>query len=113
MEVPLTSLQAIFERAAFGVGQVSPAGDRQFLNDRFCEIVGYSREELFASSERDILMPMIALRQTKSYGGSWPGEISSSSLENRYVPERWNHRVRRAVCLSFKGSRLTGRNVSF
>ena len=71
MEVPLTSLQAIFERAAFGVGQVSPAGDRQFLNDRFCEIVGYSREELFASSERDILMPMIALRQTKSYGGSW------------------------------------------
>ena len=39
------------------------------------------------------------------------GEISSSSLENRYVPEGRNHHVGQAVCLSSKGSRLTGRTV--
>lgn len=32
-------------------------------------------------------MPMIALQQTKSYAGSWRVRFSSSSLENRYVPE--------------------------
>jgi PAS domain-containing protein len=49
MEIPVTSARAIFDRAVFGVALLRPAGDRQFLNDRFCEIVNRSRQELLAS----------------------------------------------------------------
>jgi PAS domain S-box-containing protein len=85
MEVPVTSVQSMFDRAAFGVGQASPAGDWQFLNDRFCEIVGHLREELLASSERDITHADDRAASDEIVRRLLAGEISSSSIEKRYV----------------------------
>jgi PAS domain S-box-containing protein len=64
MEIPVTSIPAMFSQAAFGVGLASPAGDWQLVNDRFCEIVGHSREELLASSYRDITHPEMLCTMT-------------------------------------------------
>jgi PAS domain-containing protein len=54
MGISVTSARAMFDQAVFGVAQASPAGDWQFVNDPFCEIVDHSRQELLASSERHI-----------------------------------------------------------
>jgi PAS domain S-box-containing protein len=112
MEILVTSARAMFDRAVFGVAQASPAGDWQFLNDRFCEIVGHSRQGLLACSERDIT-------HTDDRAASdevirWPlaDEISLSSLENRLSRGDGTSCGPTCVSLSGKGSRLTGRNVS-
>ena len=71
MEILATSARTMLDRAAFGVAQASPAGDWQFLNDRFREIVGHSRQEHLASSERDITDPDDRAESDGSGAGSW------------------------------------------
>src|SRR3974390_768636 len=85
MGMPATSVRAIADQAAFGVGQASPTGDWQVVNDRFCEIVGHSREELLACSYRDITHADDRAVADEAVRRLLAGEISSSSLENRYV----------------------------
>ena len=85
MEIPVASLQAIFDQAALGVGLASPAGDWQLLNDRFCEIVGRSREELLGSSYRDITHADDRGSSDEVARRLLAGEISLSELEKRYV----------------------------
>ena len=46
--------RAIFNLAAVGVAQVSLTADLELVNDRFCEIVGYTREELLGTNLREI-----------------------------------------------------------
>jgi len=50
---------AIFENAAVGIARVSPDGWFLEVNGRFCEIVGYAREDLMTKTFGDItiLMP--------------------------------------------------------
>jgi PAS domain S-box-containing protein len=81
MEIPVISLQAIFDQAALGVGLASPAGNWQILNDRFCEIVGRSREELLGSSYPDITHADDRSASDEVVRRLLAGEISSSSLE--------------------------------
>ena len=85
MEIPVASLQAIFDQAALGVGLASPAGDWQLLNDRFCEIVGRSREELLGSSYRDITHADDRGCSDEVARRLLAGEISLSELEKRFV----------------------------
>src|SRR5208337_1349494 len=50
--------RAIFELASIGMGQVDPAnGQLLCVNDRFCEITGYSREELLSTTVRNLTHP--------------------------------------------------------
>src|SRR5262249_3663367 len=41
--------RAIFHQAAVGVAQINLAGEIILLNDRHCEVFGYSREELLGT----------------------------------------------------------------
>jgi PAS domain S-box-containing protein len=49
--------RAIFEQAAVGMVEVSLDGEWIRFNDRFCEILGYTPEELPTVDIRDVLMP--------------------------------------------------------
>jgi PAS domain S-box-containing protein len=74
-----------FSQAAVGIAQTALDGHWLLLNDRFCEIFGYSREELARKTFLEITHPddrevsLTAIRQLLS------GEISSWSTEKRYV----------------------------
>ncbi len=46
--------RSTFEQAAVGIAHVAPDGHWLRVNDRLCEIVGYSREELLARTFQDI-----------------------------------------------------------
>ncbi len=49
--------RATFEQAAVGIAHVSTEGRFLRVNQRLCEIVGYSQEELLGRSFRDITFP--------------------------------------------------------
>ena len=50
--------RAIFEQAAVGMVQFALGGGWINFNDRFCEILGYTREELSEVGFQDILLPV-------------------------------------------------------
>lgn len=46
--------RALFEQAAVGIAQVAPDGRLLDLNQKFCDIVGYTRDDLLTCSFQDI-----------------------------------------------------------
>jgi PAS domain S-box-containing protein len=76
--------RAIFENAAVGIACVAPDGRWLEVNQRLCDIVGYTREELLAKTFADITHPddleqdMITMRRMLA------GEIGACLREKRY-----------------------------
>ena len=77
--------RAIFYQAAVGIAETSVKGEWLLLNDRYCEILGYTQAELRGKSFWDIVHPddrevsLAARRQLLA------GEIPSWSREKRYI----------------------------
>lgn len=77
--------QAIFEQAAVGIARLTLDGHWLEINDRFCDILGYSREELFGGTFRDITLPE-DLRASEGFlEGMLKGDYDTYSLEKRYL----------------------------
>ena len=77
--------RATFENAAVGIAQVGMDGRWLLVNDRLCEITGYSREELLGRTFGDItypedLEPNLALEQRTR-----DAEIPTYSMQKRYI----------------------------
>ena len=77
--------RAIFEQAA--VGMADSSLDARFirLNQRFCEIMGYSREELLGLTFREITHPDDLARDEQLVAQLLSGELSSFAVEKRYL----------------------------
>jgi two-component system, cell cycle sensor histidine kinase and response regulator CckA len=77
--------RATFEQAAAGMGHTTLEGRWVRVNQRLCDIVGYTRDELLARTFQDITHPddldvdLVALRQLLA------GELQSLSREKRYL----------------------------
>ncbi len=77
--------RSIFEQAAVGIAQVGLEGRWLRVNDKLCEILGYSREDLMQLTFQDITCPedldsnLNFLRQAMS------GDIKTCSMEKRYI----------------------------
>lgn len=77
--------RATFEQAAVGLALVAPDGQWLRVNSKLCEIVGYSKDELLASSFQNITFiddlhaDMVYVQQMLA------GEIQTYSLEKRYI----------------------------
>ena len=76
---------ATFEQAAVGVAHVSPDGKFLRLNQKFCDIVGYSQEEMLALTFQDIThsddldVDLEYVRQVLAR------EIENYSMDKRYL----------------------------
>ncbi|MEW5881951.1 MAG: PAS domain S-box protein [Pseudomonadota bacterium] len=77
--------RATFEQAAVGMAHVAPDGRWLLVNDRLCEIVGYTREELLARSFQDITHPDDLERDLEQVRRLLAGQIGSYTLEKRYL----------------------------
>ena len=77
-------LQAIFSQAAFGIAQIDIDGRWMRLNDRFCNLLGYTEAEL-RGTYRDITYADD--RQAALDGGRrlLAGEIAEHSMQKRLV----------------------------
>ena len=77
--------RVIFFQAAVGIAQTSLDGQWLLLNHRFCEILGYSRDELRGKTFIDITYPDDREAALTASRKLLAGEISSWSSEKRYI----------------------------
>ncbi|MBF0168834.1 MAG: PAS domain S-box protein [Alphaproteobacteria bacterium] len=77
--------RATFEQAAVGI--IHTAFDGQFLqaNQRFCDLVGYSKDEIEKMSWKDITPPEDVALSHASIEMLLSGNIKSTSWEKRYI----------------------------
>ena len=74
-----------FENAAVGIAHRDAAGRFLRVNEKFCAIVGYSREELLQKTMRDITHPDDLAASIDAFTALWQGESPILRLEKRYV----------------------------
>ncbi|MBW4495230.1 MAG: PAS domain S-box protein [Oscillatoria princeps RMCB-10] len=77
--------RAIFERAAAGIAVVAQDGHFIRVNQRFCEMLGYSEEELLALSLHTVTHPDDLETDQQYRRACFAGEISTYSMEKRYI----------------------------
>ncbi|QKF66785.1 PAS/CheB/CheR domain-containing sensor histidine kinase [Arcobacter venerupis] len=73
-----------FEQAAVGIAHLSLNGRWLKVNNKFCEIVGYSKEELIESKFKDITHPDDLDEDLIYIARLIKGEINNYSLNKRY-----------------------------
>jgi len=77
--------QSTFEQAAVGIAHVAPDGRYLRLNQKFCDIVGYSPEEMQARTFQDITHPDDLDIDLENVQRLLDGEDEIYSLEKRYL----------------------------
>jgi PAS domain S-box-containing protein len=76
--------RATFEQAAVGIAHVSPDGEFLRINDRFCEIVGYARDEMLALTFQGITHPDDLAADVEHVQRLLRGEADTYSMKKRY-----------------------------
>lgn len=74
-----------FEQAAVGIAHISLDGRYLRVNEKFCEITGYVREELLKRSFKDITHPGDLDDDLDHFNRMLSGEIDDYSTEKRYI----------------------------
>src|SRR6516225_7839884 len=78
--------RSLFELSAVGAAQVSPEGRYVRVNRKYCEILGYSEQELLQRTVLDVTHPddreASAVVLNSSFTGGEPEEYS---IEKRYI----------------------------
>ena len=85
MTGPPQELQAVFDHAMTGIGEMTPSGEIVRVNSYFCQLTGYSQDELRSMQVQDIVFPddrdadQAGMRRLQS------GEVSEYSTVKRYL----------------------------
>jgi PAS domain S-box-containing protein len=77
--------RATFDQAAVGIAHVAPNGTWLEVNQRLCDIVGYTAEELLARTFQDITYPPDLDTDLQFVSQLLDGTTTSYSLEKRYL----------------------------
>jgi PAS domain S-box-containing protein len=87
--------RATFEQAAIGIAHVSTEGRFLRINEKFCDIIGYSHDEMLGLTFQDITHPEDLGNDLKDVQGVINGEKESFSKEKRYIRKSgeimWGH----------------------
>lgn len=94
-------LKATYEHAFAGIAEVSPEGRFLRVNERFCDLVGYSRDELLARTFWDISHPEDNAPERERFRRQMNGEIDVYTVEKRYF-----HKTGRLVWVELSASRV-------
>ncbi|MBD2042775.1 PAS domain S-box protein [Microcoleus sp. FACHB-672] len=74
-----------FEQAAVGMAQANLEGRLIMVNQKLCEIIGYSREELLQMKFQEFTHPDDLNAELESLHQLLAGEIENYSIEKRYI----------------------------
>ncbi len=77
--------RATFEQAAVGMAQATVEGKFLLVNQKLCEILGYSRQELVEKRFQQITWPGDLASEQELVRQLLAGEIENFSLEKRYI----------------------------
>ena len=74
-----------FEQSAVGVSQLTPDGIYLNVNQKYCELVGYSEKELIGHHYQEITHPTDVNINIEKNNALIKGDLKSYSLEKRFV----------------------------
>jgi len=77
--------RATFDQAAVGIGHVGPDGRMLRINRKYCDIVGYSEEELKAMTIQEITHPHDREASMDHFRRVLEGKLDHYTLEKRYL----------------------------
>ncbi len=77
--------RATFEQAAIGVAHVGLDGRWLRVNERLCEMLGYSRAELLARTFQEITYPDDLAKDVANVQALLDGKSQTYSIEKRYI----------------------------
>jgi two-component system C4-dicarboxylate transport sensor histidine kinase DctB len=77
--------QAIFNQAAVGIAQVSLSGHWLLINQKICDVLGYSCKELRRLTVQQVSHPDEAGRHLPQIQRLLAGEITTYNTEKRYI----------------------------
>ena len=77
--------RATFNQAAVGIAQVNLEGKWLLVNQKLCDIVGYSQKELEARTFQDITHPNDLEADLENVHQLLAGKIQTYSMEKRYI----------------------------
>lgn len=77
--------RSLFEQAAVGVAQVGLDGKWRLINQKLCDILGYSEAELMQQTYLDLTYAEDLLTVEEQRQALIAGEITTSVLEKRYI----------------------------
>lgn len=77
--------RAIFQQAAVGITQVDSSGHFLQVNQRFCDILGYTEAELVGRTFHEITHPDDAKADQAYIAQIVAGQMQTFSLEKRYI----------------------------
>lgn len=77
--------RATFEQAAVGIAHVDFTGRWLRVNQKICDIVGYTREELLELTFQDVTYPEDLETDLNYVNQLLSGQISNYSMEKRYI----------------------------
>jgi PAS domain S-box-containing protein len=77
--------QAIFAQAAVGIAQIGLDGAWLLVNNRFCQMLGYSEAEVRRKTLQDITHPDDSDESLAGRRQLLAGEIPSHTMEKRYI----------------------------
>lgn len=80
--------RATFEQAAIGFAHVSLAGQWLRVNQKLCDIVGYSEAELLESTFQNITYPEDLAADLNYMRQLLAGEIDTYAMEKRYIHQQ-------------------------
>jgi PAS domain S-box-containing protein len=79
-----------FDQAAVGIAHVAPDGRWLRVNQKLCEILGYTREELLERSFQDVTHSDDLGKDLEHLRRMLDGEIDTYSVEKRYVKKDYS-----------------------
>jgi PAS domain S-box-containing protein len=94
-------LQATYESAFAGIGEVDSTGRFLRVNEEFCAITGYSRDELLGLTVVEITHRDDTPREQELFGRQMAGEIGVYRSEKRFI-----HRSGHPVWIDLSASRV-------
>jgi len=78
-------LSATFNQAGVGISQIDREGRYLRVNQRFCDLLGYSETDLLALRFQELTYPDDLAGELTRYEQLWSRAIDSYALEKRYV----------------------------
>ena len=77
--------RATFNQAAVGIGHVTPDGRWLRINQKYCDVVGYTEEEIKTLTIQEITHPDDQETSMRHYQLLLEGKLDNYSLEKRYI----------------------------
>jgi PAS domain S-box-containing protein len=88
-------LKIIFDQAAVGMARLSPKGQWIQVNQRLCDMLGYSMPELLQKTFAEITHPDDVAADQSLYRQLVSGDLHQATLEKRYLTKQgdslWTH----------------------